>query len=237
MFAGFVDPATAPFAVALIVMLAIAAAEIGGMLFGAAPSGMIDNLLPELDTEVDLAGAGSPLDADAPAAPDIQGPGPLSSVLGWLCVGKVPILVLLIAFLTVFGLAGFVVQGAFGGLLGFTLPAVVAVVPALAAAIPATRATGLILSRMMPKEQTEAVSRSSFVGRIAIITRGDAREGLAAEAKLTDAFGMSHYVLVEPDEPDTVLKSGSAVLLVRLVGGRFRAIENPNPMLTDHDPA
>ena len=69
------------------------------------------------------------------------------------------------------------------------------------------------------------------------LTIAEAREGLAAEAKLTDAFGMSHYVLVEPDEPDTVLKSGSAVLLVRLVGGRFRAIENPNPMLTDHDPA
>lgn len=237
MFAGFLDPGNAPFAIALMVMLAIAAAEIFGALFGVAPSGVLDNMLPDLEVDAELGGVGSPLDADAPSMPDSPSPGPLSAVLGWLCVGKVPILVLLIAFLTVFGLTGFAVQGLSGALLGFALPSALAAVPALAAAIPATRASGLVLSRILPKEQTEAVSSQSFVGRIAIITRGDAREGLAAEAKLSDAFGQTHYVLVEPDEPGVVLKSGSAVLLVRQAGSRFRAIDNPNPMLTDHDPA
>jgi hypothetical protein len=237
MIASFFDPATAPFSVALIVMLAIAAAEIVGAMFGVAPSGVLDSMLPDLEVDADLGGAGSALDADAPSMPDAPGAGPLSAVLGWLCVGKVPILVLLIAFLTVFGLTGFAVQGLSGALLGFALPSALAAVPALAAAIPATRASGLVLSRILPKEQTEAVSSASFIGRIAVITRGDAREGLAAEAKLTDSFGQTHYVLVEPDEPGAVLTSGSAVLLVRQAGSRFRAIDNPNPMLTDHDPA
>ncbi|WBQ13544.1 YqiJ family protein [Hyphomonadaceae bacterium BL14] len=237
MVASFFDPATAPFAVALIVMLAIAAAEIVGAMFGVAPSGVLDSMLPDLEVDAGLSGAGSPLDADAPSMPDAPGAGPLSAVLGWLCVGKVPILVLLIAFLTVFGLTGFAVQGLSGALFGFALPSALAAVPALAAAIPATRASGLVLSRILPKEQTEAVSSASFVGRIAVITRGDAREGLAAEAKMTDSFGQTHYVLVEPDEPGAVLASGSAVLLVRQAGSRFRAIDNPNPMLTDHDPA
>jgi hypothetical protein len=236
MAAGFFDPATAPFAAALIVMLAIAAAEIGGMLFGFAPSGMLDNLLPDVDLEADMAGPGAPLDVDGPSMPDAPGAGPLSAVLGWLCVGRVPILVLLIAFLTVFGLTGFAVQGLMATLFGLALPSALASIPALAAAIPATRASGLILSRILPKEQTEAVSRASFVGRIAVITRGEARQGLPAEAKLTDAYGLSHYVLVEPDEPEMVLSAGSVVLLVSQVGGRFRAIENPHPTLTDHDP-
>jgi hypothetical protein len=237
MVASFFDPATAPFAVALIVMLAIAAAEIVGAMFGVAPSGVLDSMLPDLEVDADLGGAGSALDADAPSMPDAPGAGPLSAVLGWLCVGKVPILVLLIAFLTVFGLTGFAVQGLSGALFGFTLPSALAAVPALAAAFPATRASGLVLSKILPKEQTEAVSSASFIGRIAVITRGDAREGLAAEAKLTDSFGQAHYVLVEPDEPGAVLTAGSAVLLVRQTGSRFRAIDNPNPMLTDHDPA
>ncbi|MEQ8405650.1 MAG: YqiJ family protein [Oceanicaulis sp.] len=234
---GVFDPAVAPFAVALVLMLVIALAELAGALMGIAPSGFLDNMLPEievdLDAEVDLAGSGGALDADAVAAPDAPGAGPLSSVLGWLCVGKVPILVLLIAFLTAFGLAGYAVQAALSSLFGVTLPAALAVVPALCAAVPATRASGLVLARLIPKEQTDAVSRTGFIGRIAVVIRGVARQGSPAEAKLTDAHGLTHYLLVEPDDAGEQFTAGDAVLLVREAGGRYRAIANPNPVLTD----
>ena len=87
----------------------------------------------------------------------------------------------------------------------------------------------------MPKEQTEAVSQRGFVGRIAIIIRGEARTGHPAEAKLSDQYGQTHYLLVEPDEADAVLRAGQEVLIVRLVSGRYHAIDNPNPALTDHE--
>lgn len=236
---GVFDPAVAPFAVALVLMLVIALAELAGALMGLAPSGFLDNMLPEieadadLEMDADLGGSGGALDSDAVAAPDAPGAGPLSSILGWLCVGKVPILVLLIAFLTVFGLSGYVIQGAVSGLAGFTLPPALAAIPALFAAVPATRASGLVLARMIPKEQTDAVSRTGFIGRIAVVIRGEARAGAPAEAKLTDSHGLTHYLLVEPDEADAVFTAGDAVLLVREAGGRYRAISNPNPVLTD----
>ncbi len=245
MFESFFSDATAPFAIALSLMLLIALMELIGALMGMAPSDMIDSMLPEIDTDldidadldlevdVDLGGVGSPLDTDAVSAPDAPGAGPLSSILGWLCVGRVPILVLLIAFLTAFGLTGIVLQGTFASLVGFSLPAALASVPALVVAIPATRWSGLVLSKIMPKEQTEAVSQKRFVGRIATIVRGEAKTGLPAEAKLTDRYGQTHYLLVEPDEADASFPAGEAVLIVKQVGGRYRVIANPNPHLTD----
>jgi hypothetical protein len=247
MLESFFSDATAPFAVALCLMALIALVELVGALMGLAPSSMLDSLLPEIDTDLDidlevdfeadmeagLDAIGSPLEADAVSAPNAPGAGPLSAVLGWLCIGKVPILVLLIAFLTAFGLTGFVVQGVVNSVLGFSLPAVLAVLPALSVAVPATRWSGLALAKLMPKEQTEAVSQARFIGRIATVIRGEARSGLPAEAKLTDRYGQTHYLLVEPDEADAVFPAGDAVLIVKQTGGRYRVIANPNPHLTD----
>ncbi len=235
--ADFFAPETAPFAVALLLMGFIAVLEIGGMLIGLSPSGALDSLLPEIDLDADLDleadFAGGPFDADAPSVPDAPGAGPLSQILGWLCVGRVPILVLLVAFLTSFGIAGFVLQGIVKGAAGFAVPAALAVVPALFIAVPATRFAGLGLSKVMPKEQTEAVSSKSFVGKLAVIIRGTAKRGLAAEAKLTDGFGQTHYVLVEPDNEDESFDQGAEVLIVRRAAGVFRVIANANPVMSD----
>ena len=241
MAAAFFEPATAPFAIALCLMAMIAVVELAGTLMGMAPSSLLDSLLPEIDTDLDIdmeaelapGAAGSALDTDAVAAPDAPGAGPLSQVLGWLCVGKVPVLVLLVAFLTAFGLSGFILQGVLSGVAGFTLPAALAALPALAAAIPATRWSGLVLARIMPKEQTEAVSANTFIGRIAVITLGEAKAGLPAQAKLTDVHGQAHYILVEPDIDGETHSAGDEVLVVRRQSSRFRVIANPNAYLTD----
>lgn len=240
MIDTLLQPEAAPFTVALCLMLVIAVVELLGTLMGLAPSGLLDSLLPETDLDLDGdvefdASGGSALEGDIVTAPDAPSAGPLSQVLGWLCVGRVPILVLLVCFLTAFGLTGLIVQGLVAGLMGFTLPALLAVIPALIVALPATRHLGLALSALMPKEQTEAVSQRGFVGRIATIIRGEARTGQPAEAKLSDQYGQTHYLLVEPDEADAVLMAGQEVLIVRLVSGRYHAIDNPNPALTDHE--
>ena len=239
MVENFFSDATAPFAVALCLMALIALIELVGALMGMAPSDLLDNLLPDieldadLDLELELDGGGSPLDADTVTMPDVPNQGPLTAILGWLCIGKVPILVLLVVYLTAFGLSGFAVQGLVDGILGFTLPALLAVVPAFVIAVFVTRWSGLGLAKVMPKEQTEAVSRRAFVGRIATIVRGEAKTGLPAEAKLTDRYGQTHYVMVEPDEDGVVFSAGADVLIVKQAGGRYRVIANPNPHLTD----
>jgi hypothetical protein len=247
MLASFFSDATAPFAVALCLMALIALLEVVGALMGLAPSDMVDSMLPDIDVDADmdmdvdldldleggLEGVGSPLDTDAVSAPDAPGAGPLSSILGWLCVGRVPVLVLLMVFLTAFGLSGFLVQGAAQSLLPVALPALLASVPAVVVGVFATRWAGLGLAKIMPKEQTEAVSQKRFIGRIATVVRGEARADLPAEAKLTDRHGQTHYLMVEPDDAEAVFPAGEAVLIVKQVGGRYRVIANPNPHLTD----
>lgn len=251
MIETFFSPATTSFAVAICLMLLIAVFEVIGALFGLSPSSALDDLLPDMDpgldadfdadidavvdleVDGDIPGGGGALDGDAPAVPNPESVGPLSQVLGWLCVGRVPILVLLIVFLTSFGMVGFFVQGLMRGIFGFALPEIVAVVPALAGAFPATRFAGLTLARLIPKEETEAVSRAHFVGRVATITSGEAQRGLAAEAKLTDRFGQTHYIRVEPDDDAERFAQGTDVIVVRQSGSIFYAILNTSAAMTD----
>lgn len=241
MIAHLLADQTAPFAVAIGLMLLIALVEGVGALFGFAVSGLVDSLLPDLDVpdvDVDLdldadvdIGLHAP-DLDAPGVAPGAGPGLLTQLLTWICFGRVPALVLLVAFLTAFGISGLVLQSLTHGVFGAYLPAWIAVLPALAVAVPSTRYLGLGLARIVPKEETEAVSRDSFIGKVVVVIRGEARRGLPAEAKFRDQHGQTHYVLVEPDRDDDVLPAGTEVLLVSQVGGAFRAIENTNAALS-----
>lgn len=224
MFNGLLTPAFTPFTIALGVMLLIAATETMAMLFGASISGLFDQAAPDVDAELDI---------DAPVSLGGDTPGALSQVLGWLCVGKVPVLVLLVAFLTAFGLTGLFLQTLVFSVAGFYLPVLIAVIVALFLSLPPTRLLALGLSRLVPKEESEAVSSQSFLGKVAIITRGIARKDVPAEAKLRDAFGKMHYVLVEPDQQDGSFEPGTEVLLTSQMSAiRFKAIRNENPLLS-----
>jgi len=213
------SPALAPFMAALVMLALILALEVGGLLFGATVSGMIDSALPDLDFD----GA----DADGLGA----GAGFVEQALSWLYVGKVPALIVLASFLAGFGLSGFVLQSAAHGVFGAALPVWVAAPLAFLAALPATRFLAIAFSRVMPKEESDAVSRDSFIGRIALVLRGEARRGAPAEAKLADATGATHYILVEPADDVAAFAQGAEVLLVEKRGAVFRAVANDNPAL------
>ena len=227
MFEGMLTPALAPFSIALGVMLLIALMEAMGTVFGISPSGLIDQIVPDMDVDVDA-------DVDLDADGSIEPSGFLSSLLGWLCIGKVPALVLLVAFLTTFGVSGMVMQSIVKSTVGFHLPALIAVCIALFLALPPTRWLALGLSKIMPKEETEAVSTTSFIGKVATITRGVARHDMPAEAKLRDVHGQMHYVLVEPDVTDEEFPQGSEVLLTSQSSAiRFKAISNNNTLMSN----
>ncbi|HEY0720970.1 MAG TPA: YqiJ family protein [Gammaproteobacteria bacterium] len=208
-----------PFSVALLFVFALAMLEGVGMLIGAGLSGFIDHLLPSVDMDVDV--------------PNVEAPGVVSQILGWFYVGKVPFLIVLIALLTSFGIIGLIMQSVVQTLSGYLLPALLAAPLALAGALPVSRGFTALIARIMPRDETEAVSADSFVGRVAIITTGNARHGSAAQARLNDQYGQTHYVMVEPEAAEAVLPSGSEVLLIKKNGTRFLAIANPKPVLVD----
>ncbi len=220
-----------PFTVALTVMLGMAVLEGVATLLGAGMSSFLDALVPEVDMDVELdvdLGADTELGAfDVPAAT------PLSRVLGWLRVGEVPVLVLLVVFLTGFGLIGLTIQSFFISATGTLLPGIIASGVAFFLSMPVVRVFGGAIGKIIPKEETDAVSVKTLIGRIAVITIGNAKKGSPAEAKVKDQHGLTHYLMVEPEQEDVTFTSGTSVLLVKQEGSVFKVIENTNPALID----
>jgi Protein of unknown function (DUF1449) len=202
----FTAPETWPFGSALAVMVGLSVVEGAGLLLSHSPSQLLDGLIPD----------------------SIDGPdGPL----GWLHVGKVPILVLLILFLAGFAMCGYAVQTIALSISGSLLPAWVAVIPAVFTGLSTVRGVGALLARIVPGDESSAISEQTLIGRAGVVVRGIASAELAAEAKVRDAYGRVHYVMVVPDVDGQTFAEGTDVLLVRKVGVRFRCIKNPHPEL------
>lgn len=156
---------------------------------------------------------------------------PPDGFLGWLHVGRAPLLVLLALFLTAFALAGLALNLLALNLFGAAVPWLLSVPVALLVSLPTVRAMGNQLARFLPREETYAVSFSSLVGRVAVML-GHARPDYPAQAKTSDGNGHTLYLMVAPEEGADELPAGSDVLLVRQVhGSRFVAIPNPRPDL------
>lgn len=222
---------TRPFTVALAMMAGLAGLEVGFLLSGLGGlSQLVDAVLPEgLGASIDLdADIDVDIDTDVP---DAGGSSALSSVLGFFGIGTVPFLVVLVAFLTSFGLVGLGTQYLMSSLTGAYLPATIAAMPALVIGSSLSGRIAVFFGKLIPAVETDAVSAESFVGRVAEVTLGTAREGEPARARLRDAKGHSHRVLVEPDLPGQTLPQGTRVLLVSRNSSVFRAIPAPSESL------
>ncbi|HEX8307166.1 MAG TPA: YqiJ family protein [Allosphingosinicella sp.] len=189
MFEIIAAPANLPFSVALLVMLLIGAVEALGLGASAV----------HLDLHADADGGGD--------------------LLGWLGVGRVPLLMLLVVFLALFGLAGLALQQ-FAG----PLPLWIAVPAAVAAALSLTGLGARGLARIMPGDETTAVGLDDLVGRRGTITIGTARRGSPAQARVADVHGQAHYVMVEPYDDDQSIGQGETVRLDRRDGNIFIAV-------------
>jgi hypothetical protein len=211
-------PEAAPFLIAALMLLAIAVVEGFGLIIGMSASHWLDSLLH-----------GAQIDA---THADGLHHGMFASTLGWLHVGKVPVLALIVMFLAAFAIVGFGANMVVHAMFGFYLPALIGAPVAFFAALPVVRVTGSTLARVMPKDESSAVSLDSMVGRIATVVAGTARLGFPAQAKAMSEKGQMLYVMVEPDGPDVTFAAGEPVLLVKRLGGmKFQGIRNPKPDL------
>lgn len=221
---GFIlESRNMPFTVSLTIMLMIAVLEGATTMIGMGLSNMVETFIPDFDLDADLD------------SPDGTSPGVLTKTFGWLRIGQVPFLIILVAFLTIFGLTGLIFQSVILEFTGVLLPGLAASGAALAVSLPMVRMVTGIIARIMPKDETEAVSEKSFIGRVAVITLGRATKGKPAQAKLKDKFGTTHYIMVEPDLEDESFQQGDPVLIVRQAGAGFTAIRNSVSALHDND--
>jgi hypothetical protein len=208
MLAFFTSGDNVPFLAALVLMLLIGVVEAVGLGGGALLGDGVDHA----DVDGDL---------DHP------------SLLSWLNVGKLPLLMLIVVFLFSFGMTGLILQQLIAGIFGKPGPWWLAAPLAVAVALPFTRLFGRVVAKILPGDETTAVSRESLVGRWAVIVTGKAEVGSAAQARVRDAHGQTHYVMIEPDDAGEVFEQGSEVIIVRHAGARFFAIQNTSASLRD----
>jgi len=228
MIAFALQAANLPFTVALGIMCAIALMEALGALFGASISSAVDTLMPDADLDIDIDVDGPDIDA-----PDLDGIGGFHGLLDWLCIGRVPVLILLVMFLFAFGISGLLIQSTVFGLSGWLLPGFLASAPALAVSLPAVHFAGRGFEKVFPKDETYVVSEASFIGEVATVTLGTAETGQPAQAKLKDRHDRTHYVQVEPDEPGERFETGSQVLLVRRDRAVFKVIAATGALVSE----
>lgn len=152
--------------------------------------------------------------------------------LDWLGLGRVPLLVLLVAFLAVFGGLGLAGQQIALLATGAPASAWLAVPAALIAALPLTALLARVLARIIPRDETTAFDVDDLVGRAGTITVGRAAANSPARTRVVDPHGQPHHVLVEPNDPAAVFEAGDTVRLVRREGAHFRAILDDSPRLS-----
>jgi len=199
---------TWPFTAAAFLMLLIAIVEGIAMVVGANLSETLHHALPNPD----------------------HLHGPFDKLLGWLYVGRVPLLVLTVLLLASFALSGFALNMVAHRCFGVWVPPLISVPAALLATLPIVRILGAGLARLIPQDQTFAVSFDTLVGRIATIVSGTARTGYPAQARVVNEHGQTLYVMVEPDTEGMQFQSGERVLLTKqIAGSRFAAGINPWP--------
>lgn len=225
MFELIFAPHSLPFAVALTIVLGLFLLEFLGSLLGATILGLGgDGPDVDLDADFDVsADLDADIDLDAPDVPN-ETPEMSTGLLGRLGAGRVPFLIWLVSFLTMFGLIGLAIQSVAAALLGVPLYALIASALALPPALVATRFIANWVAIMMPKTETSAVRTRHLGGRHGVITQGAASRGKPAEAKIKDRFGNIHYLRVEPLADDAIFPQGSDVTLIRKRGDKFFVI-------------
>ncbi|MBM2577510.1 DUF1449 family protein [Jannaschia sp. Os4] len=216
MLDTLLSPPFAPFATAvailcLLLLLEVVMLAVGGSLM-AEPDGPDAAFeVPELEMgEIEALEVG----AAAPEAfeigdveAEVEGVDGVAG-MGWTGFGRVPFLIWFAALLTGFGITGIALQ--------FTGPwPLWLVVPAAGAVgILFTRTFSGAFARAVPQLETASVTPRQLARRRGRVTQGTMRRGRAAEVRVTDRHGNTHYVRAEPLRDADEISRGAEVLTV-----------------------
>jgi hypothetical protein len=203
-------PDVRPFAIAAAIMVALGGIELVTMLVGFSIS--------------TLVGDGVAVEADADSHDALGG------MFLWINAGRLPLLILIILALGVFSIEGFLLQG-IAHLVGAALPVAIAALAAAAGSIPVIRTTSRGLARIIPRDETYAVSDADFVGKVAVVSIGPLDQGLPGRVRLKDVFGNWHTVPARASPDSTALAVGASVLLVDRDAKSFIAISAPDDLI------
>lgn len=204
-------PSNFTFSIALLLCLFIGVLELILLLLGGSSS-FFEQFLPDGLSDVNQA--------DISIEPSNNF---FIQFLEWLYLGKVPLLIWLIIFLTAYGLTGLILQNIFFHLTEHYFSAWLIAPASLFLCMPIVRFSAKFIAKIIPKDETTAIYSDELIGLTAHIILGEAKPNSPAQAKVKDQFGQTHYVLVEP-ELDTIFYQGQDVILTQKTKIGFQAI-------------
>lgn len=197
-------PSNLIFSVCICLLFFFALLEVLLLLAGGGSQGILDQFLPDdlishKDVEVNIDGSS----------------GLLIQFLDWLYIGRVPLLIWLIIFLTLYGLSGLILQSVLFQWTGQYISAWIMAPACLFLSMPLVRYSAMLITRILPQDETTAIYSDELIGRTAIIILGVASPNSPAEAKVQDQHGLTHYILVEPEQDESFQQGQSVILTGR----------------------
>ena len=201
------------FSICIVLVFMFGIIETLLLMFGGGSQGLLEQFMPD-----NLAIKDPDFSLDQPQ-------GVLQQVLDWLYIGRLPLLIWIINFLTLYGLSGFLLQYILQNMTGHYFNAWFVAPLCLILIMPVVRLSARLLARILPKDETTAIYSEQLIGRTAVIILGDATPTLPAQAKVYDQFNQVHYILITPED-DLVLHQGETVLLTQQTKIGFLAIRD-----------
>lgn len=154
--------------------------------------------------------------------------GPLDAWMSWLNKGGVPLLILIMIGLASFAICGFAIQGVAQAVVA-PLPTLVASVCAIVLALPVTRALTRWTARILPREETAAISQADLIGLTGTVALGPLDQGKPGQVRVKDRYGNIHVVRAKA-APGHTIPQGAFVLLVDGSKGLFETIPAPKEL-------
>lgn len=243
---SFLEPEIFPFLIAAGLVLFLLVLELLLLTTGLSSGAPAAELGEMPDLDVDLVGMSAPelaAELEVPVdlaaeieiglaeaeLPEVSGEvasvPPSGGLPDFLGLRKQPLTIWLAIFLALFAGTGLALQSGMMAVFGQMLPRLAAVPLALIPALGLTRTLSGALARLIPRDETAAISERSLGRRRGTVIVGTARRGSPAQVRITDGYGNTHYAMLEPLSDRDEIPQGAEVLVLRPRGGELRLVQ------------
>lgn len=206
-----------PFLVALLGFVGLGLINLFGFFGG--------EIFGDADVDVD-ADADVDVDADFDADADLH-IGVFEQFLSLLGIGKVPLMISILIALFVFSCAGYNLQLVALGVSGAPVHPALVSLAALVITLPLLRLGNSVVARLVPKEETSAISAEELLGTTGVVTIGRLTSGSAAEVRVYDKGGHTHYIQAVAENTQDTFSQGESVLVISQRGPVYTVVADP----------
>ena len=212
-----VGPATKPFSIAECILIGMTLLEIVALTIGTSLSAKLDAILHLDHAEADAHVGGA---HDGIHAAEH---GLFETVWDWFNKGRVPLLILLMIMLGVFGATGHALQGVAHATIGY-LPTGLACLIAGIVTIPITRRITRIVGRIVPRDETYVIHNEDLIGTVVTITLGPVTDQEIGRSRLLDRHGNQHFPWVRGANQNMRIEEGARALIVSRKGNEYLVV-------------